>query len=130
MYAFIFYGTYRALNSTILSKGKEKQEDRRISAVAQTSTIIGLHILTILFFLHNRLNINIILLEQSNFKIFVISLVAILWIFCHLRYVNRLKQLSEKYKPIFDKYKYLDRIVGFGSFIISVILCILFLGIL
>lgn len=124
MYAFIFYGTYRALNYTIITKGKEKQEDRRISTVAQTSVIMILHMFTILGILKNKFDVPIFLLEKRpNHELEAIIIVFIFWTFNHFRYARRLKILSEKYKPIYDEHKYLDRIVGYGSFIISFALC-------
>lgn len=126
MYKFIFYGIYRALNYTVVSKGKEKQEDRRVSAVTMTSVVMFGHIFTLSGIFSHRFGLKIPILEESNGKTFTMVLVLLLFIYNYFAHVKNLRILSEKYKPIYDKHKGLDKLIGFGVPIVTFIIFIIF----
>jgi hypothetical protein len=67
MYKFIFYGVYKELNKTIVSTGKDKQIDRRISAVAITSLIMVTNIATFYAILKNRFRIDFLRLREDEY---------------------------------------------------------------
>ncbi len=121
MYGFIFYGVYKELNKTIVSTGKDKQIDRRISAVAITSIIMGFNLLTIYAILVKYFDINILPYDENR-KFYLIITFLLIWFYNEIFHKRKLKELSLKYKPIYDKHKYLDRIIGIGIIVVSVII--------
>ena len=121
MYGFIFYGVYRTLKYTSVSKGQDRQIDRRISAVALTSIIMGFNLLTIYVIFVKYLDINI-LPYNENRKFYLIISFLLVWLYNEIFHKRKLKELSLKYKPIYDNYKYLDKIIGFGVIVVSVII--------
>jgi hypothetical protein len=127
MYGFIFYGVYKELNKTIVSTGKDKQIDRRISAVALTSLIMGTHIATFYAILKNRFKMDYLRLPEDEFTNYYIVFFALLiWLYNEIFHKRKLKELSLKYKPIYDKHKYLDMIVGTGVLVVSIIIFLIF----
>jgi hypothetical protein len=121
MYGFIFYGVYRSLKYTSVSKGQDRQIDRRISAVALTSVIIGFNLLTIYVIFVKYFDINI-LPNNENRKFYLIISFLLIWLYNEIFHKRKLKELSLKHKPIYDKYKYLDKIIGIGVIVVSVII--------
>lgn len=121
MYGFIFYGVYKELNKAIVSTGKDKQIDRRISAVAITSLIMGTHIATFYAILKNRFRMDFLRLREDEYtNYYVVFFALLIWLYNEIFHKRKLKELSHKYKPIYDKYKYLDRIVGTGVLVVSI----------
>ncbi len=127
MYGFIFYGVYKELNKTIVSTGKDKQIDRRISAVALTSLLMFLHLATVRSIIKINFGIDFLLVpENENRNIYIVFIALLIWLYNEIFHKRKLKELSLKYKPIYDKYKYLDRIVGIGFFAVSLVIFLIF----
>jgi hypothetical protein len=126
MYKFIFYGIYRTLNYTVFSKGKEKQEDRRISTVTLTSVVMFGHIFTLFGILSHRFGLKLAILNEPNDKLIVTLLFLFLYLYNYLFHEKKLRIISMKYKPLYDKYKGLDKLVGFGVPILTFLIFIIF----
>ena len=127
MYGFIFYGIYKELNKTVVSTGKDKQIDRRISAVALTSLIMLLNIATILSILKNKFGLDFLVLHEDEYtNYYIVFFGLLIWLYNEIFHKRKLKELSLKYKPIYDNYKYLDRIVGIGFFAVSLVIFLIF----
>lgn len=127
MYSFIFYGIFRTLKYTSVSKGQDRQIDIKISAVGLTSLIMILNIASVLSILKNKFGFDFLVLhEDENTNFYIVFFALLIWLYNEIFHKRKLKELSLKYKPIYDKYKYLDRIVGFGVFAVSVVIFLIF----
>jgi hypothetical protein len=87
---------------------------------------MGFHILTLVGTLTHRFGVIIPFFDKSNFKTINLILVLLLFIYNYFVHVRNLRILTEKYKPIYDKNKNLDKWIGFGVPIVTFIIFMIF----
>lgn len=112
MYKFIFYGMYKSFHKTYISRrGSQREQDVRISTVVSMSIFNITTFQTILFIIEKTFEIEIKFFSSIEFLFPIVFITIGL---NHFFFKNNFNDIAKDYADIYDKYKYLDHIIGFG----------------